>query len=383
MASNPPLVEASRPTRSAASILALCILVACGQAPGPATEAETTADVAAPTDPLGGEPAGAITLEPVDVGTESLLQAVSAPSADIVWLSGHEGTWARSVDGGTTWTTGVVPGYEDFQFRDVQGFTAQHAVLMSAGPGAASRILRTADGGATWEEVFRMDHPEGFLDCMDFWDVERGLVYGDAVEGDLYLLLTQDGGRSWERIAPDRLPPALEGEGGFAASGSCVDAGSGGRAWVVTGNAAESRLLETENDGESWRVSALPLAAGMGRGATTVGFRPDGMGFALGGDLDPEGEGPRVALSADRGASWSAVGDLTMAGAVYGAAWAPGLDATTVVAVGPGGLDFSLDGGMRWLSADTASYWAVGFSSPTRGWAVGPGGRVTRIVVRP
>ena len=88
-------------------------------------------------------------------------------------------------------------------------------------------------------------------------------------------------------------------------------------------------------------------------------------------------------MSNDGGATWSSVGDLAMDGAVYGAAWAPGRDPATLVAVGPGGLDFSVDGGMHWLSADTASYWAVGFSGPERGWAVGPGGRVTRIVLRP
>ena len=185
------------------------------------------------------------------------------------------------------------------------------------------------------------------------------------------------------RIPPDLLPPALEGEGGFAASGSCVDTGEPGRAWIVTGNGPEARLLRTGDGGESWSAGPLPLAEGVGRGATTVGFRPDGLGFALGGDLDPEGAGGRVALSADRGATWSVVGDLVLDGAVYGAAWVPDRDPATVVAVGPGGLDFSVDGGMRWFSADTAAYWAVGFSSPDRGWAVGPGGRVTRITVRP
>ncbi len=379
MTPNAPLVEARSVSRTA-SILAVSLLMACAEAEDPPRAADVPEAAAGP---LGGGPWGGLTLEPVSVATDALLQAVSAPSAEVIWLSGHDGTWARSIDAGATWTTGVVSGYQEFEFRDVHGFTAQHAILMSAGPGDASRLLRTADGGTSWNEVFRMDHPEGFLDCMDFWNLDRGLVYGDAVDGGLYLLVTEDGGRSWRRIAPDLLPPALEGEGGFAASGSCVDAGSSARAWVVTGNAAESRLLETDDGGASWTVTSLPLASGSGRGATTVGFRPDGMGFALGGDLDPEGEGARVALSADRGASWSAMGDLVMDGAAYGAAWAPGLDAATLVAVGPGGLDFSLDGGMRWVAADTASYWAVGFSSPTRGWAVGPGGRLTRIVVRP
>jgi photosystem II stability/assembly factor-like uncharacterized protein len=364
--------------------LALSAFLACADQSGiPGDETTGAPESPGEVAPGPAEPVGSLTLEPVDVGTEALLQAVGTPSPEVIWLSGHEGTWARSVDGGTTWESGVVEGYEEFQFRDVEAFDGSTALLMSAGPGDASRILRTGDGGRGWEEVFRMDHPEGFLDCMDFWDRDRGLVYGDAVDGEFYVLTTGDGGRSWRRIPPDVLPPALEGEGGFAASGSCVDTAEPGLAWIVTGNGSVPRLVRTGDAGESWSVSPLPLAEGSGRGATTVGFRPDGLGFALGGDLDPDGGGARVALTADRGASWSAVGDLVMDGAVYGAAWIPDRDPATVVAVGPGGLDFSVDGGMRWLSADTAAYWAVGFSTPDRGWAVGPGGRVTRVTVRP
>ena len=128
------------------------------------------------------QPPGSLTLEPVAVGVGALLQAVSTPSPEVIWLSGHEGRWARSVDAGATWESGTVEGYEDFQFRDVEAFDGSTALLMSSGPGDESRILRTTDGGAEWQEVFRMDHPEGFLDCMDFWDSERGLVYGDAVD---------------------------------------------------------------------------------------------------------------------------------------------------------------------------------------------------------
>ena len=54
----------------------------------------------------------------------------------------------------------------------------------------------------------------------------------------------------------------------------------------------------------------------------------------------------------------------------------------TVVAVGPGGIDWSRDLGNQWSSADTVSYWAVAFASPGAGWAVGPGGRITRLALR-
>ena len=49
------------------------------------------------------------------------------------------------------------------------------------------------------------------------------------------------------------------------------------------------------------------------------------------------------------------------------------------VAVGPRGLDFSTDDGVSWKNLDTLAYWSVGFGSRTRGWAVGPSGRITLI----
>ncbi|MEJ2538531.1 MAG: hypothetical protein P8188_00890 [Gemmatimonadota bacterium] len=319
----------------------------------------------------------------MEVGTRSLLQAFSAPDPSVIWLSGHDGSWARSLDGGRSWTGGQVPGHERLQFRDVHGFDAETALLMSAGTGADSRIFRTDDGGGSWTQVFVVSDPAGFLDCMDFWDEDRGLAYGDAVERGTYLLATDDGGRSWRRVPADGLPEPLEEEGGFAASGSCIDTEPPDRAWIATGNGPESRLFATSDGGATWTVTTLPLAGGASRGATTVGFRPDGLGFALGGDLDPDGSGRRVALSADRGVTWSSMGDLQMPGPVYGAAWVPDREPATLFAVGPGGMDWSTDGGMHWMSADTAAYWAVGFSGPTRGWALGPAGRVTRIDLVP
>ncbi|MFW6088463.1 MAG: WD40/YVTN/BNR-like repeat-containing protein, partial [Gemmatimonadota bacterium] len=168
-------------------------------------------------------------------GTTSLLQAVSPVDDSVVWVSGHRGTWGRSVDGGATWTTGVVPGADTLQFRDVHAHSADIAWLLSAGSGELSRIYRTDDGGESWTLQWTNDEPDGFYDCIDFWSADRGAVYGDAVESELRILRTVDGGAHWTRLAGSALPEALPGEGGFAASGTCFVTGSAGRGWVATG----------------------------------------------------------------------------------------------------------------------------------------------------
>jgi photosystem II stability/assembly factor-like uncharacterized protein len=190
-------------------------------------------------------------------GTSALLQAVSPVTDDVVWVSGHQATYARSLDGGTTWEADVMPGAEGLQFRDVAAFDDRTAYLMSSGTGDLSRIYRTDDGGESWRLQYTAMHPEAFLDCMDFWSPDRGLVYGDEVDGVPFLLHTEDGGDSWARVDAAGLPDALDGEGGFAASGTCLITGEDGRAWVETGAGGRGRVLSTADFGVTWSVRPL------------------------------------------------------------------------------------------------------------------------------
>jgi hypothetical protein len=125
-------------------------------------------------------------------GTTSLLIGLSPVNAKVVWASGVRGTWVRTVDGGATWTHGVVPGAELLQFRDVQALDANTAWLMSAGTADSARIYVTRDGGATWTLQYTNPDLKGFYDCFDFWDARRGLVVGDAVEGESVVLSTTE-----------------------------------------------------------------------------------------------------------------------------------------------------------------------------------------------
>ncbi|MDH5761241.1 MAG: hypothetical protein OEZ65_16880, partial [Gemmatimonadota bacterium] len=311
--------------------------------------------------------------------TDVLLQAIAPVSPDVVWVSGHGGTWARTEDGGATWVHSVVQGHADLQFRDIAAVDAGTAVLLSSGTGPLSRIFRTEDGGVSWDETFVMDHPEGFLDCMDFVDGTLGFAYGDEVDGALYLLRTEDGGRSWTRVPPETLPAALPGEGGFAASGTCLSASPEGRISVATGNGSRPRLLTSHDRGLTWTVQDLPLVSAEAAGATSVEMGPDGFGFVAGGAIGLPFAGARVAVSSDAGATWTAAGEPALIGPIYGAARANGAGGHLVAAAGPGGISWSPDGGASWRVADTRSHWAVAFTDDGTGWAVGPRGRVTRL----
>ncbi len=316
-------------------------------------------------------------------GVSVLLQAVSPVDGRVVWVSGHGGTWLRTLDGGETWRGGGVPGADTLQFRDVHALSADTAWLLAAGPGEMSRIYRTTDGGASWQLQWTNPEPDGFYDCLSFFDARRGLAYGDAVGGELRVLRTSDGGETWTLAPADRLPAALPGEGGFAASGTCLDVRSPDLAWIGAGNAETARVLRSSDGGATWRAAATPLVAGEGAGITSLAFRDDRHGLAVGGALTrPADEAVKTATTADGGVSWSPAGNLRISGPAYGGAWVPDAAAPSAVIVGPGGADWSADGGATWRALDDRSWWGLGFAPAGVGWLAGPEGRIAKVSFR-
>lgn len=317
-------------------------------------------------------------VQPQDSGTDQLLIAAHAVSDQTVWVSGAGGTVGRTTDGGATWRLAVVPGADTLQFRDVVAFDAETAWALSIGPGASSRIVKTDDGGASWRTVFVNDEPEAFFDCLSFWSPTRGLAYSDSVDGRIVIVVTDDGGESWRRVPAAGLPEAGAGEGGFAASGTCVATRGADRAWIATGNADPARVLRTVDGGRTWSAATAPVVAGEAKGLASVTFRDDQHGVAVGGDIgDRNADVDAVARTLDGGRSWVPGGRLPFSGAAYGAAYVPGSRA--LIAVGPGGAAVSRDDGQTWSLLDERTWWGVAAAGPDAIWLTGPDGRIVRV----
>ena len=63
---------------------------------------------------------------------------------------------------------------------------------------------------------------------------------------------------------------------------------------------------------------------------------------------------------------------------VWGGVYVPGVK-DMAVAVGPSGAVYTSDNGATWTAINSLNYWSVGFASPRAGWAVGVGGRITKL----
>ncbi|HVF66701.1 MAG TPA: hypothetical protein VM914_03505 [Pyrinomonadaceae bacterium] len=314
-------------------------------------------------------------------GVTVRLRGVSAVDRRVAWASGASGTYARTTDGGRTWRAGVVPGAEGLDFRDVDAFDADTAYLLAIGEGESSRIYKTRDGGAHWTLQFKNRRPTAFFDCMAFWTRARGLAISDPVEGRFLVITTEDGGRTWKESGATGMPAALAGEGGFAASGTCVTVGGASEAWLGTGGPAGARVFRSRDAGRSWEVSTTPLATGKAAGVFSLSFWDASRGAAVGGDytLEKESAG-NAAVTDDGGKSWRAVGERRPAGYRSCVARVRGTRGPTLIAVGPSGSDYSTDGGRTWTGLGSEGFHAL---SVARGgevaWAVGEQGRVARL----
>ncbi|GAA4717858.1 WD40/YVTN/BNR-like repeat-containing protein [Phytohabitans rumicis] len=308
------------------------------------------------------------------------LRGLSVVSHRVAWASGSAGTVLRTVDGGRSWAQVGPPGTADLQFRDIEAFSADRAVILSIGEGEQSRIYATADGGRTWTETFRNDEPRAFYDCLAFFDHRRGLALSDPVDGHFRIASTVDGGRSWRVLPPDGMPPALAGEFAFAASGTClVTADRGGPfAWFATGGGAAARVFRSATYGRTWTVTDTPVPSGPTAGIYSLAFRDPGQGIAVGGDFAAPTVAPdAAALSRDAGRTWRTA--ATVPGEYRsGSAWVP-RTARTALAVGPTGSDVSDDGGRTWRRFDTGSFDAVDCAADGTCWASGEQGRLARL----
>ena len=244
--------------------------------------------------------------------TESL-RGVSAVSRSVAWASGTHGTYLRTTNGGLTWTPAQVAGAEAIDFRAIVAFSADEAFLMSAGPGERSRIYHTSDGGNHWQLQFTNTNPKGFFDSMVFWDAKHGVVLGDPVPDDsgilkFELLLTEDG-QNWRGIPTAKLPAAIEGEGAFAASNTCLAIVPGGldaNLWFATGGKM-ARVFHSGDRGQSWEVVDTPMVHGPdSAGIFSIAFRDAMHGVIAGGDYKhPNDDGPNLAFTDDGGKTWT------------------------------------------------------------------------------
>jgi hypothetical protein len=266
------------------------------------------------------------------------LRGLSVVSDRVIWVSGSGGSVGRSADGGKTWKWIRVPRYEKSDFRDIEAFSDQEAVIMAVTEPAA--ILRTTDGGKSWKTVFEDSAKSVFLDAMDF-SGNQGTAIGDPVDGKIFFAGSADKGKSWNRIIFPGYETVATGEAFFAASGSNIRRTSPG-SWALVSGGKKSCLYLLSG--------RYPLLISQGEettGANSVAINPadPNQAFIVGGDFSHDTVSYRNSLRI-RLHPFSQEFPLTPPRGYRSCV--EYIDGKRMICCGPTGVDISSDGGNQW-----------------------------------
>jgi photosystem II stability/assembly factor-like uncharacterized protein len=300
---------------------------------------------------VAGEPRWNESRTGSDASLRGLAVAQHAQSSQpVIWASGAKGTILLSSDLGQTWQKIGPPQYADLEFRSLHAWNERQAIVASAGTPAI--VLKTEDAGKSWREVHRDEHPKAFFDGLKFIDDQRGVLFGDPIDGRFAVLTTSDAGQTWRSVSPDTLPPTRDGEAAFAASNSAMIVAAPSSIWIGTGGAVSdhSRVMVSHYFGESWKALPVPLLSSASSGVFSLALSAERQRLvAVGGDYQPDAKSATTgAISTDGGETFTAPAQPPLG---YRSSVVYAND--RFIATGPAGTDYSKDGSSWTKLSDT------------------------------
>lgn len=282
-------------------------------------------------------------------GNKTSLRGLSVVNNNVVWASGSNGTVARSVDGGATFQWLTVKGFEQRDFRDIEAFDDNTAIIMAVAEPAI--ILKTKDGGKTWKKKFEDTTKGMFLDAMDF-DKKSGIVIGDPVDSvnrRPFIVFTRDAGEHWS--IPEDDVSLAKGEAFFASSGTNVKMLPLKRnlfRYALVSGGTQSHFIGNKKE-------LLPLLQGKeSTGANSMAINLSVKKIVVvGGDFahDKDTTGNCV-FSTDFGVNWQHP-QLPPHGYRSCVEF---INPNQLIACGTSGVDISNDGGNNWLLISNESF---------------------------
>jgi photosystem II stability/assembly factor-like uncharacterized protein len=351
----------------------------------------------------------------IQIPTTADLRGIDNVGKGVAWASGTNGTVLRTTDSGAHWHLCTTPpNAEHLDFRGIQAFDANTAIVMSSGPGDQSRLYKTTDGCQTWTLLFANPDKEGFWDAIQFANRKFALLIGDPVPSprpghkpQIVVYVTEDGGDHFKRWGYPTLEADPSKVGAFAASNTSLVITKyqdmHGWVWLGTGGTLGPLIFHggyisdvVEQDGTSpladlrWEPVKAPLASGTAAGTFSIALdshetEDDDRNWifsarlvAVGGDyLKPNDTTGTAAFTTDGGQHWH---PATTPPHGYRSAVAYDSKSKIWITVGPNGTDISTDDGRNWRplhptnndAPDADQHWNA-LSLP---YAVGPHGRI-------
>ena len=268
------------------------------------------------------------------------IRAIAPLDADRVWFAANRGV-VGLIDHQTPKLATIR--YQDslLQFRSIAAIKDAVFVLSIANPGVLYKIGFNGTEATSIEEVYVEKGEKVFYDALRFWNEKEGIAMGDPTDDCLSILITKDGGESWEKVPCNALPKVASGEAAFAASNSNISI-RGDKVWIVSGG-KKSRVFYSGDKGANWEVFDTPIVQGKAMtGIYSVDFFDEKVGIVFGGNWDEKefNEGNK-ALTTDGGRSWKLLSNGAGPGYRSSVRFVPGTQGEGIVAVGSPGISYS------------------------------------------
>jgi photosystem II stability/assembly factor-like uncharacterized protein len=336
------------------------------------------------------------------------LSAIQRLTPSVGYIAGWTGTGlglAKTSDGGTTWHRYPIPvshltalrfidehigwagGFAD---RDVPQIACQQAAPTAAQP-CKGVVLRTEDGGATWQTVLAIP-TDGVVGepILQIQAVDGQRAWALTIDQSpcqypclSYVQRTTDGGRTWTAVLHGQV--------------AAIRFASASRGWAALNNTPSpgvAEVLETSDGGSTW-VTGLRTTTGDAYGLDAATIYTAWLLTRNGGYCSSSNCSNYTLFRTDNGGrNWSSLGNPKdfatcsgghLAGPLFASAgrgWL-GLNLGAGGAnVGPGGILKSEDGGRTWRcttaaqnsslisAADSLHVWAGGEDRATQSTAL-------------
>lgn len=242
--------------------------LACALLVGTAAQAQTS-----PWTVIGVSPVapGQLSRQIVAVNAATVWCLYSDPGSTAV-PSPAVRVYARTTDGGTTWTGGAINIPANLSVSNItaiDGNTAWVAAYATqAGAISSQGIFKTTDGGVTWTPQNTggsgtiYSSSESFPNVVYFWDANNGVTMGDALNhtqpnARLEIYTTTNGGASWTR---NNAAPIVKDAAEYGLSGSYYVIGNTIWHGSLSDNGTGARLFKSVDKGLTWTTHNTDLA---------------------------------------------------------------------------------------------------------------------------
>jgi len=220
--------------------------------------------------------------------------------------------------------------------------------------------------------VYKEIHQKIFYDSMHFFeDKLHGIAIGDPTENCASIIVTSNGGETWNKIPCTKLPVFEENEAFFAASNTNIKT-IGSTVWIASGG-KKARVLKSQDYGATWQIFNTPIIQGNGPlGIYSIDFADKNNGIIIGGDYSkPLENTANKAITKDGGKTWTLTANGKKPNYKSCVQYVPNTNGKEIFAVGKTGVSFSNDGGFSWKKISNESYYAIQFLDKNTAWLSG------------